>query len=141
MTLVDSSVWIDHFRSRNRRLSLLLEAGEVLTHALVIGELSMGVFRNREQVFTLLDSLPKVAAATDQDLRGWVESRQLWGRGIGWIDAHLAASALLTPCSLWTLDARLGRVAASVGVAIRWTRGTSWPHRGRKIATVSTNAG
>ena len=122
MTLVDTSVWIDHFRSRNRRLSALLETGEVLTHALAIGELSMGVFRNREEVFALLDGLPKAAAAIDQDLRGWVESRRLWGRGIGWIDAHLAASALLTPCVLWTLDARLGRVAASLGVAIRSDR-------------------
>lgn len=118
MTLVDTSVWIDHFRSRNRRLAALLEAGEVLTHTLVIGELSLGVFRNREEVFALLDRLPKAAAATDQDVRGWIESRQLWGRGIGWIDAHLAASALLTPSAFWTLDARLGRVAASVGVAI-----------------------
>lgn len=116
MTLVDTSIWIDHFRSRNRRLAALLEAGEVLTHALVIGELSMGAFANREEVFALLDRLPKAAAATERDLRGWVESRQLWGRGIGWIDAHLAASALLTPCSLWTLDARLRRVAASIGV-------------------------
>ena len=118
MTLVDTSVWIDHFRSGNRRLSALLEAGEVLTHQLVIGELSLSVFKSRERTFALLDRLPKATAATDLDLRGWIESRQLWGRGIGWVDAHLAASALLTPCSLWTLDARLRRMAAGLGVPL-----------------------
>ena len=120
MTLVDTSVWIDHFRSGNKRLSALLEAGEVLTHQLVIGELSLGVFRSREQTFAFLDRLPKATAATDLDLRGWIESRKLWGRGIGWIDAHLAASALLTPCALWTLDARLRRMAAGLGIPGTW---------------------
>jgi hypothetical protein len=126
MTLVDTSVWVDHFRSGNRRLSSLLELGEVLTHPFVIGELSLGAFRNREEVFGLLDQLPKAAAGTDQEVRGWIESRRLWGRGIGWIDAHLAASALLTPCALWTLDTRLGRVAAGLGI-----RSVQNPPRGR----------
>ena len=116
MILVDTSVWINHFQSKNTRLAALLEAGEVLTHSLVVGEMSLGVFRNREEIFALLDSLPKAGTATDKDVRGWIESRKTWGRGIGWIDACLVASALLTRCTFWTLDARLRRVATSLGV-------------------------
>ena len=117
MTLVDASVWVDHFRRRNAGLCALLEAGEAATHPFVIGELACGALRNRAEVLALLDALPKVACATDADVRGWIESGRLWGRGIGWIDLHLLASARLSRCPLWTLDARLRRVAASLHVA------------------------
>ncbi len=113
MTLVDTSVWIDHFRRRNARLCSLLEAAEVATHPFVIGELACGSFRNRTEVLALLDALPKVACATDADVRGWIESGRLWGCGIGWSDLHLLASARLSRCRLWTLDARLRRVAGT----------------------------
>ncbi len=114
MTLVDTSVWIDHFGSANPRLAALLEAGDVVTHPFVIGELACGNLRNRAEVFALLGALPKAATASDQEVRACIESRRLWGRGIGWVDAHLLASALLSGCALWTLDARLGRLAGSI---------------------------
>jgi hypothetical protein len=117
MILVDTSVWVDHLRSMNRRLAALLDAGEVVTHPFVIGELACGNLRDRAELLALLDALPGVRTVTDREVRDWIETRGLWGRGFGWVDAHLLSSALLAGCRLWTMDARLRRVAAGLGIA------------------------
>jgi predicted nucleic acid-binding protein len=116
MTLVDTSVWIDHLRSRNRSLVALLESGQVLIHPFVIGEISCGSLRNRREVLRLLQSLPAAARAADAEVLALVENRRLFGLGVGWIDVHLVASALLTPCGIWTLDARLREAAHKAGL-------------------------
>lgn len=117
MILVDTAVWIDHLRRGNPRLQGLLLDGEVLAHAFVAGELACGGLGNRAELLGLLADLPQAPAAAHEEVLRVVEQRRLWGRGLGWVDAHLLASALLAPCALWTLDARLARAASALGLA------------------------
>jgi predicted nucleic acid-binding protein len=117
MILVDTSVWVDHLRVRNRKLQSLLEDAEVLAHPFVVGELACGTLRNREEVLTLLQALPEAQAAEHEEVMRVVTRDRLYGRGIGWIDAHLLASARLSDAVLWTLDRRLSKVASSLTLA------------------------
>jgi predicted nucleic acid-binding protein len=113
--LVDTSVWVDHFRSGVARLAQVLEAGQVLAHPFVIGELACGNLQNRREVLDLLGRLPSVPMATHAEALGFLEARSLMGRGIGFVDVHLLASAALaTPARLWTLDRRLSAVASEL---------------------------
>ena len=107
MILVDTSVWVDHLRNGNHRLQALLERNEVLIHAFVIGELSCGTLKKRAEVLGLLQALPRAMPATDEEAMALVERRRLWGRGAGWVDIHLLASAILSHARLLTLDKRL----------------------------------
>lgn len=117
MTLVDTSVWVDHLRAGNRTLVSLLQDAEVLTHPFVIGELACGQMRNRREILTLLGTLPGAHVAEHDEVVAFVEEHRLFGRGIGWIDAHLLASALLSHARLITLDRRLSSLAARVGIS------------------------
>ena len=117
MILVDTSVWVDHLRSGNRTLVSLLERDEVLTHPFVIGELACGSIRNRREILGLLATLPGAVMASHQDVIALVDARRLFGRGIGWIYAHLLASARLSHSGLITLDSPLARAAALAGVS------------------------
>lgn len=110
MTLVDTSVWIDHFRSGNARLRDLLRDGEVVTHPMVLGELACGTLSKRAETLRLLNRLPRIAQAPHDLVLQAVESRRLFGKGIGWIDAHLLTASLLSSVALWTLDRRLARL-------------------------------
>lgn len=113
MILVDTSVWVAHFRQDSIRLRKLLNETAVLTHPFVIGELACGGFKNRAGVLSDLGALPCAVSATHAEVMRLVEDRKLWGTGIGWIDAHLLASALLSGCPLWTLDERLVHAASA----------------------------
>ena len=117
MILVDTSVWIGHFRSRNFELAHLLDNLSVAMHPFVLGELACGDFKTRPVVLPALEELPQPVLATQEEVLRLIEDRKLWGQGIGWVDAHLLASALLTNCRLWTLDARLARAAKNARVA------------------------
>jgi predicted nucleic acid-binding protein len=117
VTLVDTSVWVDHLRAGNRALVSLLHDAEVLTHPFVIGELACGQIRNRLEILSLLKTLPVAHAAGHDEVLAFLEDHRLFGRGIGWIDAHLLASALLSHARLITLDRRLSSLAARVGVS------------------------
>lgn len=116
MILVDTSIWIDHFRKGSDDLAALLNKVEVATHPFVIGELSCGNIKNREGILSLLNELPKVTVAEHEEVLELIESRKLMGNGIGWIDAHLLASSLLSGTPLWTADKRLRSVSAILGV-------------------------
>lgn len=116
--LVDTSVWIQHFRSGISPLDQLLNDGAVLTHPFVIGELACESFKNRKPILTHLAELPLAIAATDDEVHNMIESKSLWGRDIGWIDAHLVASAMLGRTSLWTLDQRFTEVCREVGINV-----------------------
>jgi predicted nucleic acid-binding protein len=116
MILVDSSVWVDHQRSKNPELSRLLEEGWVYPHPFVIGELAMGSFKNRQMFLDSLLALPEVAKADDLEVLRMVESHQMAGKGLGLIDAHLLASALIDRVRLYTLDVALDRMARALGV-------------------------
>ena len=114
--LVDTSVWVDHLRRGNARLVSRLNDGEVESHALVIGELACGNLRRRKEVLALLRSLPHVIEAEHDEVLALIESKKLHGLGLGWVDVHLLASAMLGHTGLWTLDKRLAEQARQLGV-------------------------
>lgn len=113
MILADTSVWIDHFRRGNDTLVRALEADLVVCHPFIVGEIACGQLQRRGEILSLLDALPQVPSATDAEARMLLESRGLAGAGIGWVDVHLLASAAIAAVHLWTLDARLARVASA----------------------------
>jgi predicted nucleic acid-binding protein len=116
--LVDTSIWIDHWRSNDERLARLLEAGQVLVHPFVVGELALGNLLHREQVLTALQDLPQATTATDAEVLGFIDQAGLAGSGIGYIDAHLLAAVRLTPgTELWTRDKRLLAAGVRLGLA------------------------
>ena len=117
MILVDTSVWIDHLRHGNARLSALLEDGLVLLHPFVVGELALGHLRRRTEVLGLLSELPLAKAAEHAEVLEFVQRHGLAGSGIGWVDAHLLASAALSRAALWTLDRRLVRAATRLALS------------------------
>lgn len=118
MILVDTSVWIDHLHKSVPALAEALEGEDVLTHPFVIGELACGDVRNRREVLDLLAALPLAAVATDGEALALIEDRRLMGKGLGYIDVHLLASAMLNESTqLWTTDKRLQTVAAQLRIA------------------------
>lgn len=117
MILADTSVWVDHLRRGDSGLAAALEAVEVCIHPFVVGELACGSLRNRGEVLELLGRLPGVPVATDEEALDFIERRALMGRGIGYIDVHLLASAALSGTTrLWTRDRRLAAVATDLGL-------------------------
>ena len=112
MVLVDTSVWIEHLRKRNRTLIALLEQEEVLLHPFVLGELACGNLGNRREIIALLHALPVITKADDDEILFFVDRHGLMGRGVGLIDMHILASCKLEGAKLWTRDKRL-RVMAS----------------------------
>lgn len=117
MILVDTSVWVEHLRRGLPELAAMLEAGDVLTHPLVLGELACGNLRNRARILADLGALPFAPRATDDEALAFLENRQLMGRGVGIVDVHLLASvALAGDARLWTFDKRLGSAAEELGL-------------------------
>lgn len=120
MVLVDTSVWIRFLSGRApyaHGLDDLLSRGEVSGHELIYGELLMGDASGRRTLlegFAVMHRAPTVAHA---EVVAFVRQRRLHGRGVGWIDAHLLASALVGRLGLWTADARLAAVARELGVS------------------------
>lgn len=114
--LVDTCVWIHHFRQRNPLLSAMLEDGEVWCHPIIVGELSMGTLKDRRQTVIDLAKLNRPPIASFSETRQMVESRRLWGRGIQWNDANILASSVLGGIPLWTFDLRLKAISEEMGV-------------------------
>lgn len=114
MLLVDTSIWIEHFRRGQPELGKALEGGAVLMHPWIAGELACGNLRNRATILSYLLALPQAAVASDHEVFRLVGDQKLWGRGLGWIDVHLLASAMLSRCRLWTLDRRLKEAATEL---------------------------
>src|SRR4051812_13041265 len=118
MILVDTSVWIEHLRGGGTGLRDLLMEGMVLTHPFVIGELACGNLKHRRRILRDLSALPAVLTAMHEEVLRLIEDRKLWGQGIGWIDSHLLASALVSNCGFWTIDKQLCQLATLAGVRI-----------------------
>jgi len=115
--LVDTSVWVDHLRSGDAALAARLDDGNVLMHPFVLGELALGSLRRRETVLALLRDLPAATPATDAEVLHFVDAHRLWGRGIGWVDAHLLAAARLTAgAAVWSRDRSLAAVGRDLGL-------------------------
>jgi hypothetical protein len=116
--LADTSIWIAHFRGAEFRLAQFLDAFVVVMHPHVLGELALGSFRNHEKILIDLKALPTAIVAEHDEVLELIGARNLHGRGIGYTDAHLVASALLQPpMKLWTGDRRLADVAMTLGLA------------------------
>jgi predicted nucleic acid-binding protein len=123
--LVDTSIWVDHLRAGNAMMAALLDAGMVLTHPFVIGELSLGALRQRVAVLSALADLPSAIVAADAEVLGFIDRHALFGRGVGYVDAHLLAATRLTAgAGLWTNDRRLNAVADALGLALARCRET-----------------
>ncbi len=118
MVLVDSSVWVRHLRTGNSDLEILLNDGRVVCHPFVIGELACGNLKNRTEILSLLHALPMAKQAENEEVLQFIESNRLMGRGIGYVDAHLLASAVLTAIPFWTLDKKLQEVSLKLGLSL-----------------------
>lgn len=128
MILVDTSVWIEHLRKGVPQLEAVLEKQQVLVHPFILGELACGNLVNRREVLDLLAALPAATVATHDEALLLIERRALTGRGIGLIDVHLLASAVMTEGGrLWSRDRRLSSVAAELKVAFSETLRRSVP--------------
>lgn len=119
--LVDTSVWVDHFRNRNEDLVSLLTLDLALSHPLIVTELACGTPpAPRSRTLADVATLPQARQATLDEVRGFIEREQLYGLGCGVVDLALLAATLLTPGSrLWSLDRRLAQLAQRFGVAFR----------------------
>jgi len=117
VVLVDTSIWVTHLNRGKPRLRDLLEDGRVACHSFIIGELACGNFRRRAKILKLLNALPQAEVAQHQEVLELIERRSLMGTGVGYIDAHLLSSALLSDMPLWTADRRLAEVSRDLGVA------------------------
>ncbi len=116
MVLVDASIWVSHLREGNDRLATLLEAGVVCAHPFVVGELACGNLKNRTEILSLLQALPSTEVADHEEVLAFIESRQLMGKGLGYVDVHLLGSSVLSGVSLWTADRRLAESASALGI-------------------------
>ena len=120
MILADTSIWIDHFRSRNKQLRKRLNEGQIVIHPAIIAELALGSLQERSQTLALLDLLPQVQVAQLIEVRRMIEARRLYSLGIGLTDAHLIASVFINPPTLlWTRDKRLRKAAEALGIHAR----------------------
>jgi len=108
---------VDHFRRGVPLLEDLLTSGQVLMHPFVLGELACGNLKNRKEILALLSNLPLLQMANHAEALHLTESRTLHGSGVGWIDVHLLASALLSHVPLWTRDTALKAIAGRLGIA------------------------
>ena len=116
MVLVDTSVWVSHLRQGNVGLEKLLSDGEVVCHPFIVGELACGNIKNRCEILTHLQSLPMTILAEDDEVLEFIENNRLMGKGLGYIDIHLMASAVLTDVPLWTLDKTLDKYNKKIGI-------------------------
>lgn len=120
MILVDTSVWVDHLRRGDAELAGALEAGTVLAHPWVLGELALGGLRAQTAARVLITRLPQATVASHDEVVALIDGADLAGSGIGYVDAHLlAATRLSRDAVLWTRDGRLSRVAVTLGVGHR----------------------
>ena len=115
MILVDTSVWIQHFRVGLDALAKAINADFVAIHPIVLGELAVGNLSKRQQTLAELNKLPCTKMASASECMAFIENRKIYGRGLGWNDVQLLVAARLSGSPLWTLDARLAKVATELG--------------------------
>jgi predicted nucleic acid-binding protein len=111
MVLVDTSVWVSHLRETHAGLMDLLDDGEVACHPFIVGELACGNVKNRTTILSLLEALPMALMVEDEEVLAFIDNHDLMGKGLGYIDVHLLASAVLSGLPLWTLDKKLEKAA------------------------------
>ena len=117
MILVDTSVWVAHLRQGTIGLEALLNESLVVCHPFIVGELACANIKNRSEILVLLQALPQVILAEHKEVLQFIKHYRLMGKGLGYLDMHLLASALLTRVHLWTLDQKLKKGAVKLGLA------------------------
>jgi predicted nucleic acid-binding protein len=117
MVLVDTSVWVAHLRQGTTGLDALLTEGRVLCHPWIIGELACGNLQRRDEVLSHLSALPQAIPASHDEVLQFIDNYRLMGKGLGYVDMHLLAAALLTRVPLWTLDKKLQEAAVNLRLA------------------------
>jgi len=120
MVLVDTSVWIGFLANRApyaAGLDALLSRGDVVGHELVYGELLIGDRGGRQRLLTVYEQLRQATSVPHRDVVAFVRHRNLHGRGVGWIDIHLLASAIVGRFQVWTADPRFRALSAELDVA------------------------
>jgi predicted nucleic acid-binding protein len=110
-------VWVDYLRKGNVLLAELLEHGDVVMHPFVVGEIACGSLADRTLILELLQQLPAAMVAKHDEALGYIEWHKLYGKGIGYVDVHLLASAAIGGTNLWTRDRRLRAAAQELGCA------------------------
>jgi predicted nucleic acid-binding protein len=116
MVLVDTAIWVSHLKKGDADLKALLEDGEVLCHPFIIGELACGNLKNRAEILSLLQALPQAKVAEHDEVMEFIEIHHLSGAGLGYVDMHLLASALLSKSTLWTADRSLRAAAKKLEI-------------------------
>lgn len=119
MVLVDTSVWIFHLKNGNSRLVELLNDDYVACHPFIVGELACGNLRNRTEILLLLQTLPMTIQLEHQEILQFIENNSLMGKGLGYIDVHLIASALSSEVLIWTFDKKLNEVSQKFSLGFR----------------------
>ena len=111
LILVDTSVWVKHLREGDQNLNRLLEQGLVACHPLIVGELACGGIKNRNEIISLLNDLPSTDILEHHEIMDFIEYREIMNKGLGYVDVHLLASAIVSETPLWTFDRALRNIA------------------------------
>jgi predicted nucleic acid-binding protein len=117
MILVDTSIWVNHFRKADAALLQLLTEGSAGMHPFIVGELACGNLKNRAAALDDLARLPQTPVASETEVSHLLQSSRLWGKGLGWVDLHLLAAAKLSGWGLYTADRALMRAASAIGIS------------------------
>jgi predicted nucleic acid-binding protein len=117
MILVDTSVWIHHFRKTDHELVDHLNLGSVACHPFIIGELACGNLGNRAEILILLQALPSTPIIEPNEILYFIENNSYMGQGLGYVDIHLLTSSILGSAVLWTADRRLREAAIELGIS------------------------
>jgi predicted nucleic acid-binding protein len=117
MVLVDTAVWVQHLRQGSAALARLLTDGQVVCHPFVVGELACGHLKNRSEILGLLSSLPCAEVASHEEVLQFIDAHRLMGKGLGYVDIHILASAVLTGVPIWTLDKQLRQTAVGLDLS------------------------
>jgi predicted nucleic acid-binding protein len=119
MVLVDTSVWIRHFREGCKGLSELLNESDVACHPFIMGELACGYLKKRTEILSLLHALPMLPLVDSEEYFNFIDAHRLFGKGLGFVDIHILASARLASAWLWTFDKALATTAAQFKIAYK----------------------
>jgi predicted nucleic acid-binding protein len=118
MTLVDTSVWVSHFRKPDAALLRLLTGEGVGLHPFIVGELALGSFKDRTRALRSLKALPQIPTADEAEVHYLLETYRLWSTGVGWVDLHILAAAAAAGWGLMTADAAMQKAAAKIGIPL-----------------------
>jgi len=119
VVIVDTSIWVTHLRQGSRHLSELLLDAQAVCHPFIVGELACGNIKNRVEFLSLLQSLPMAPTVSLDELLYFIDRHAVMGMGIGFVDAHLLASAQLSSTPLWTSDKKLKSAATKLEVSYK----------------------